>query len=678
MASTHKVFLTITLVALVLLGSSSAQTSMMDEHFNKALAQVGLDTTDLALDLHDRGFYGGDKYRLPFFDALIADPLKISPYVDRLTTNLLDSSGELGPTLIQVQARLNQGIRLGLIGDPVEAYRERIAQAGDDCLAVAISELYGTLRRTAQVRPEEDYQALPKPVKEAAALLLFAVQDAVKYRNTALEPVLSGENQASFEQIWKLVLEEDDSDEWLPEVVQLEPLLDSVDFNLLNTGATLLALAVDSASASLLAAAGSLRTVDFHFAAETPLGLVELNGSAHDRYANPRGYLLVIDTRGDERYTTVAANLSAELPISLCLDLRGDDIYTSTDDSLPSFGAGVLGYAILADLGGDDDYNAQSVSQGAGIFGVGILHDVSGDDHYSGISLVQGSGTYGTGLLVDGGGSDVYRCYTLSQGYGFTLGAGLLLDVSGNDRYQANDTDIRFASAQSAEHNSSLSQGFGFGRRADFTDGHSWAGGLGMLVDGSGDDEYSCSVFGQGCAYWYGIGILADKAGADSYSGQWYCQGSGAHFALGILQDNAGNDTYNAAMNMCIGAGHDFSLGWLEDMAGDDSYTAPNLSLGAGNANGYGVFWDHGGNDTYRTKGTTLGQASSARAGSLRDFITTLGVFIDGGGDDLYLDNSDPGNLVPFDFCGDGMSWTRPGKSNPPLDAEKGCGIDVK
>jgi hypothetical protein len=235
---------------------------------------------------------------------------------------------------------------------------------------------------------------------------------------------------------------------------------------------------------------------------------------------------------------------------------------------------------------------------------------------------------------------------------------GLLLDVSGNDTYIANDTDIKFPSAQSTEHNGSLSQGFGFGRRGDYLDGHSWAGGVGMLVDGAGNDNYSCGIFGQGGSYWYGVGILADEGGDDSYLGQWYCQGSAAHFALGILQDSAGNDKYTGKMNMCGGAGHDFSLGWLEDRAGNDAYDMPNLSLGGGNANGVGVFWDCAGDDSYLTSGVTLGQASVAGSGSVRDFIMCLGVFVDGGGRDTYMERQAEGKPpVPFAFCGNAWAW---------------------
>jgi hypothetical protein len=360
----------------------------------------------------------------------------------------------------------------------------------------------------------------------------------------------------------------------------------------------------------------------------------------------------------------------------LCIDLAGDDQYTSTDAN-PAFGAGVFGYGVLIDGGGNDNYESQYASEGCGIFGTGVLWDAGGDDAYSGVSSVQGSGAFGTGVLIDDNGNDTYDCYQLSQAYGYTLGAGLLLDRAGNDVYRANDTDIRYPSAQSAEHNSSLSQGVGMGRRADYSDGHSWAGGVGLLVDGAGDDKYSCAVFGQGCAYWYGVGALLDRAGADEYNGMWYVQGAGAHFGLAVLQDDAGSDKYTATMNMAQGAGHDFTLGWLEDSAGNDSYTAPNLSLGGANANGIGVLWDKGGDDMYLSSGVTLGAGGGVASSGLRPWMLNLGIFVDGGGRDGYWENKGPDTpAAVWDFAGDGKTWLRPGMSDPKVQNEYGVGID--
>jgi hypothetical protein len=154
-------------------------------------------------------------------------------------------------------------------------------------------------------------------------------------------------------------------------------------------------------------------------------------------------------------------------------------------------------------------------------------------------------------------------------------GFGLLLDALGDDTYTAHPMPIEFPSPQTAERNVSMAQGAGYGRRADYSDGRSWAGGVGVLIDVQGNDRYLCGVFGQGVGYWGGIGMLIDLQGDDGREGAWYVQGAAAHFAIGYLEDRLGNDRTLAAMNMAIGAGHDFSIGYYIDFAGNDEYNAP-------------------------------------------------------------------------------------------------------
>ena len=671
------IVLTILLIA-VLAVPARAHDALADEDlalFTEALDQAGLGPDGLALDLHDRSFYGGDRYRLAFFDALIADPLKISAYTRTLTDGLLAAAHDPGALVCSVQQRTGDGVRLGLIGDPLEPYRERCRELGDDCLAAAL-ELHGTIGEVPETQ-------LPRDVRDAAALLLLVMADARAYRDAALSRALSDPgllNEERYEDLRSFLIDEEEAgaaDEdianQLRDLLAEEELAGRTDFALLNTGATLLAIAAWDAAAAI--ATAPTPDLGSGIAVETAAGTVAICSNSVPAGPGTQ-FLLRIDTTGDTTYYGGGASCGLDHPISVLIDTAGNDTYTA-EGGTPAFGCGICGYGVVVDLAGDDTYSTTGPGQGCGIFGTGLLLDAAGNDSYDGVAGVQGSGTFGTGILADGGGNDVYHCYQFSQGYGFTRGAGLLLDCTGNDTYTADDSDIRFPAAQSAEHNSNLSQGFGFGRRGDYLDGHSWAGGVGMLVDGGGDDSYSCGIFGQGCGYWYGTGILADKDGADTYYGQWYCQGSGAHFALGILQDDVGDDTYTGIMNMCTGAGHDFSLGWLEDCAGNDSYACPNLSLGAGNANGIGVFWDHGGDDTYLSRGTTLGCASSVRPGSLRDFILTLGIFLDGAGDDTYLEHgSEDLDQQPFDFAANGTAWSRPGRSNPPIAAEKGGAVD--
>jgi hypothetical protein len=277
---------------------------------------------------------------------------------------------------------------------------------------------------------------------------------------------------------------------------------------------------------------------------------------------------------------------------------------------------------------------------------------------------------FGAGILIDVEGNDTYRGFRGIQGYGFTKGCGLLLDLAGDDFYMARNDSLPFSSPQAADYNANMAQGFGFGKRADFTDGRSLAGGVGVLADGGGDDIYDAGVFAQGTGYWYGVGILTDKAGDDNYSGAWYVQGSAAHFAIGVLDDVAGNDTYNATTNMAQGAGHDFSVGYLLEESGNDTYNAPNLSLGGGNASGFGFFWDRGGDDTYNvTAQTTLGLANIGSRGGLRDKCLCLGMFMDtGGGKDSYPQGKPARN---------NKVWFQPGlNTDEPLETEIGVGLD--
>jgi len=294
----------------------------------------------------------------------------------------------------------------------------------------------------------------------------------------------------------------------------------------------------------------------------------------------------------------------------------------------------------LIDDQGDDTYRSVRAAFGSATFGVAYLGDYGGNDVYDSYADAEGFGHYGIGILDDTSGSDKYYGFTQVQGVGLPHGVGMLIDGTGDDEYDANDKVLDFPSAQSADHNNSMSQGAGYGFRADYLTGHSQSGGVGLLYDLEGKDHYSCGVFGQGVGYWEGVGILWDDAGDDTYLGQWYVQAASAHFGIGYLEDVAGNDHYQALMNMALGAGHDFSIGMLVDRDGADVYKAPSLSLGAGNANGIGVFVDCAGDDSYEASGITLGSAAEAQKASLRERALCLGVFLDLGGNDTYPESS--------------------------------------
>jgi hypothetical protein len=656
-------------VCLSVTAGASADPLFDSDPFATALGAIGLTRETFTFDYADMSNFGGDRYVLPLFYTLQSSPFKVEPYTSTFREYLLANSGDIAPVVAFASQRLDEGVRRGLIASPLERIEPLLAR--QEPLYEAIRDLetfYGRdLSRSADQSLRRRAARVPGEVQKAAAAVIYASIDSLAYHDRAFLGT-AGEFDLSemYGRVQDIFSQEDIVD------LDIERFIDGVDLKYLITPSQDIAMAVDYAADSL---AGYETDAAFDFEWETALGKVVLRDGRDHEYA-PDEYFIIIDTGGNDYYTGGAFNASAANWISVLIDVSGNDTYSTDARPAPAFGSGILGYAYLVDISGDDRYRAGDFSEGAGLFGVGALVDRAGDDLYEGYLATQGAGIFGIGLLSDLDGADSYHCYQQGQGFGFTKGCGLLVDSAGDDRYDAEDTDIAFPSPQTAEHNASLAQGVGFGKRADFVDGHSWGGGLGFLIDGAGNDQYSAGLFAQGCAYWYAIGLLSDAEGDDRYEGIWYVQGSGAHFGLGILMESAGDDVYSAEINMAQGAGHDFTLGMLIDEAGDDIYNAPNLSLGGGNANGIGFFWDKCGDDQYNsTAATTLGRANTSARGGLRDYINTIGFFLDTGGADVYP-LAYPDSVVLFQ---NNSLWTRPGlNTDEPLETERGVGYDCE
>ena len=220
-----------------------------------------------------------------------------------------------------------------------------------------------------------------------------------------------------------------------------------------------------------------------------------------------------------------------------------------------------------------------------------------------------------------------------------------------------------------------MCQGFGFGRRADLSDGVSLSGGLGILRDLGGDDKYRADVFNQGGGYWFGTGVLADAAGNDDYFGRYYTQAIGAHFALGILIDDGGDDLYNesAPPASSVGFAHDASTTYFLDASGNDLYNGGGIR---GYDSGFSIFVEQSGDDTYEAC-NSLGQASLGAYGDNSPEMLSVGFFMDAGGTDTY-NVSLPEGLD----AGDNKTWvwkgvanTHPGEHGVGLDGEEATGF---
>lgn len=654
--------------AILALSACDLPESMSKNPFDKALGRVGLTRQTMTFDYGDMSNFGGDRFAVPLFYTLHSDFFKIEHYANNFKQSVKRNSDKLQNLIGFASSRLDEGVRRGLIGDPLDSIYPLLDQP--DPLANAILSLleWQDAAPTPSVATtlRDRANSVPDQLQRMAALIIYASIDTLGFRRMAFEKATQEIDLAEMYTKSQVLLASDS------DIIDftLERFALNVDFKYLYTHVQDLARAVDFAVDSL-----EKLTFDseFSFYWTTPLGAILIADGSDDVYPDGE-YFLIIDVGGNDQYEGGGANRSVENWISILIDLDGNDIYKSEDDSIPTFGAGVMGYAFLIDSKGDDSYSGRNMTCGIGLFGVGALMDKSGKDSYDGFICSQGSGQFGIGILSDLEGDDKYHAYLLAQGFGFTKGMGMLIDMKGDDDYYADTLDIVFPASQSKDYNSNLAQGVGFGKRADYIDGHSWGGGIGMLVDAEGNDTYSAGLFAQGCAYWYAIGMLLDDSGDDTYNGVWYVQGSGAHFGLGILIDSSGNDHYTATMNMAQGAGHDFTLGTLIDCGGDDIYDAPNLSLGSGNANGIGVFWDKSGDDIYRVSAaTTLGRSNVASRGNLREGMLCLGLFLDTGGEDTYPEDA------KYNFAGNNRLWTQRGtNTDQPLEVEKGVGFDCE
>ncbi|MCC7478041.1 hypothetical protein IT575_06230 [bacterium] len=700
--------------------------------FDAALAPLGLSRSDLTLRDADIGLWGGDKYKLKALDFLRSDVTNCGPWARSISTVTLNNQHSLGALVTGAHSRLDNGIRLGLTGDPLESYRARISELGDAALATALAELgAGT---AAQIAADPDYQSVPPRVRSAAALVLFAVPEAQRDRSQGLlEPLaeLGLDLETAAGQVFAYSIntfaEEDDTTG--REVIDdradtrlVESLLDSVDWNYLHRGSTLLAIAAQEAQKMLLpppppappapgsaappaptaeelasAAAlqqelAALASAPFSYTFSTPLGELRLSGIDADRHA-AGPCLLCIDCGGSDSYAA-AGQGSALYPIGISIDLSGNDVYSGSDEAQGGPASGIFGTGILIDVAGDDSYTCAYAGEGAGIFGTGVLYDLAGDDSYESFGHSQASGSFGSGILADLAGDDTYHTFKYSQAYGGTRGCGLLLDCAGDDRYLADLQSHFNGGLYGPTHHVHFVQGSAYGRRADLSDGHSWAGGCGMLIDGAGDDFYEADCYGQGNSYWHAIGMLVDKSGNDVYRAGQYSQASAPHFAVGILQDDSGDDRYVCSIRQSLGHGRDWSIAWLEDSAGDDWYQGARTTLGVSHVNSISVFWDKLGADTYIMKGPGLGDSEPEPNGSPRDWLLSLGLFIDGAGQDGYYllpgDDSYEGSnsfsgevnaadlprLTKLDFAGDGKSWQRTVTPDS-APGYKGSGLDL-
>jgi hypothetical protein len=459
-------------VALLLVATTFSH-ALAQTTINELLRQVELDPRDVSIDSHDLQLITGPHQASPVTAWLLNAPLRSGEFAITMAEKMRVSAADAPDvTLANLSRYAGSTLRLNLLGNAISDLQAQAAR--ENALSDIVGKLGGRLG-------QDELEAIPASVQEAAALILLAIEEARPWQQRAAGSVGDQRMWRQLESYLKTPLPEAGSQSAEPDLEQVAAWKSATrHFDLASAmrAAQLVTLAV-SAARERLESDTELGGIDFKHQTRSTLGAIILAGSGDHVHADAGPVLLIIDTGGADEYAQAGASSDRRHALSVALDLAGNDTYRSDPQQLCSFGASVGGVGLLWDEAGDDVYEAARRSQGAGVFGVGVLIDGGGDDLYHATAESQAHAQAGAGLLIDRGGTDYYEAFSTSQGFAGPRGSAALIDLSGNDRYVANDSDIRFPSSQDARHNASLCQGVGMGERADYSDGTAWPAGLG-------------------------------------------------------------------------------------------------------------------------------------------------------------------------------------------------------
>jgi hypothetical protein len=621
---------------------------------------AGIETADLAPDPAQLEASPTRADQFPLYRAMMGKPLH-APYRAGLVADACRDSASSAHDLMQLAGHL-AGVSMERSPASTLQPIERALRAETDPLAASVGWMRPLAPAGSPWPPRlPDEEGGTSPLRFEVAMVLATVGRAHRFLGRALARVPASltparlARQALEGRIEPL--EEPDFRRLLPEIEREALLAGMLD----------LVAAVQRLRA-FVAGSPSLPAVAWRI--DTPLGAVVVDTTGRDNVHALHEPLLVVDVGGNDRYEF--GPRAAARRIAVLLDHGGDDRYLALAPGAdPS--AAILGYGVLWDTAGDDDYRGSQVAQASALFGAALLVDEGGRNEFTANGHAQGHAIGGVALLLGGAGDDRYRAQTHAQGSGGPSGVAMLVDPAGNDRYTLDDSPLSSPSPQLPDRNTSMGQGAGRGLRTDVIDGRSAAGGIGVLVDLEGDDQYRAQVFAQGAGFREGLGLLADGAGNDRFEAAWYAMGAAAHRGAGVLlKRGAGHDRYRATHTLAIGAAHDFSVGFFLDEGGDDRYHAGDLGLGAAHDNSVALFVDAAGDDAYGVDAgacRAFGVARLGEWGSLRESLPNAGLFMDLGGDDAYPAHCERAR--------NDAGWAPP-REQPArkLRSESGAGID--
>ncbi|MFW9770223.1 MAG: hypothetical protein ACFFEM_15510 [Candidatus Thorarchaeota archaeon] len=694
-------------IMIALLITSAAEAQQASDLLQAALDSIGFGRADLGIE--PKGYWSrfpiDIPYRVKSFDDLFAEPLRLYDFAKSFggavrrfcNPERLDS---LDDNLYNLVYFLGVERKMG----GFRSYAANLIEApeSEQPFLQAMKNLYLSAGRKMQFVTfgnksdwpdyEKDFRGKIEPlspeIRKILAALLENIREAIYWRDLGVRKIPHDVRDRVF-QIRDLSETQGDAMVYYPEI---DDAASTIDFESLCYAGLKLAAAAERAEKALRELVINV-PIDYVLDFPTPYGRIVLTGRDSNQI-DGTDCLLIVDFGGDDTYSgPIAATDRPDHGITLAIDLAGDDTYTQDDETQPSCGAGILGVGLLYDADGSDQYQGTVFSQGAGFLGMGILFDKSGDDDYWAQTSSQGAGYFGFGLCIDADGKDVYYIYGDGQGLGGVGGGiGCLSDYTGDDVYTAEpSSEIVNRGDYHSDFaiNVNAAQGAGMGRRGDGSDGHSWAGGVGVIVDISGDDQYISGNWTLGCGYWFGTGVCYDGEGDDLYKSVYFTQASGAHFCNGVFVDESGDDRhllYETA-GAAFGFGWDYTNALFVDREGDDQYEAKMISYGLAQIRSFAFFFDMDGADTYLYNtgqegfGAATFREDYAQPSELMTyyyFSKSAGIFIDASGTDLYWVR-DGEQTVASEKLQNGLIWRSPDTTDANFGHDNyGIGIDAE
>lgn len=682
------------------------------DRLGQALSKVGFTRADLGY--HPKGYWNRFPnpklipYVMPFFEDLFAEPMKTYDYTKTMGNTVafymnpdyFDTTDNTLHRLIyflgvdrKITGFRNYSVNLDPKPDSLnpmlEAFR-RIEQ-GEALQAnyISFGNQYGG---PDDEELKEKLTAIPLGLQRIVASLMLNLYDAYKWRMIAIRN-LNHEDMASLFSIKDLAETMGDGQVYYP---QVDDIAASLDEHSLYYAAMKTAQAAETCYKELkkYLQLSTDKLNDIEFDHDLPFGRVVILGTGDDE-SFYRDAAILIDLGGNDKHSgNLGATPSLDKPICVAIDVSGKDKYINDDESFMSQGAGILGAGLLVDGSGNDEYKSVKMSQGCGFFGMGVLCDVEGDDDYRLETSGQGAGYFGMGFMLDVKGKDSYYTYGDGQGFGGVDGIGVIADYQGDDKYTAEPfADVVDRGDYHSEHkiNVNSAQGAGMGRRGDGSDGHSWAGGLGALIDIKGNDEYYSGNWTLGCGYWFGTGLVYEGEGDDLYKSVYFTQASGAHYCIGAMLDEGGNDIHELweTAGAGIAFGWDYTNALLFDIGGNDRYIAKIISLGCAQIRSNAMLFDIGGDDYYQLQldqqgfGAATYRESYEKPNEFSPFdayAKSFGLLLDIGGNDSYYDwIKETDKTIVSKKCGNNATWLSPSRDDKNYGFDNyGVGLDVE